>query len=200
MGLLKSKGDKSKAPEAAPIKKYNYAQFLAGEGAPSSAAVNTAAQYSGKAASSAALQVELESSKKARRGATLPQVARSRVCSPARVWMHMLTILQVLIAGAIIGVIAGCLNKQQAVPPAVGAANANASLPASYSVCYATTRSVNICWYSYWAAALSMGVSLAISAFNVCCPRRRHAFCLSFEALLGLVGCAWWIGSAVTST
>lgn len=186
MGIFRSSEGKGKAaPEPPP--KYSYAQFLATGGTPSPAALSAAANYSTKAASSAALQAQIESS----RFRQQKEVRRKRRCAPGRVWMHVLTVLQIAVAIGVIGVVAGCLNKQTEVTVADG------SPPAQMSVCYATTRSVDICWYSYWAAACSIAVSLTISLFNICCPRRKVAFCLSIETVLGLVGAAWWCGSAI---
>jgi len=193
MGFL-GKSAKGKAPEEPPIKKYSYKQFIEGGGSPSPAAVNTAAQYSTKAASSAALQVELESSKRRSNvsGSSSRRSNRGRLCSAGRVWMHVLTVLQLITAAGVIGVVAGCLNRSQEAP------SGSTGEPASYSVCYATTRSVNICFYSYWAAAASMVLSITISTMNICCPGRRSGLCLSFEAILGLLGAAWWTAAAVT--
>lgn len=188
MGFLKSES-KGKAPVEAPPK-YSYAQFLATGGAPSAAAANTAAHYSGKAAASASMQAQLESRKpSSRRGDFGPR--KSRRCGPGRVWMHILTVLQIAVAIGLIALVASCLNRQTEVAVAEG------QPPQTVSVCYATTRSVDICWYSYWAAAASIAVSVTISMLNFCCPRRTIVICLSVEALLGFIGAAWWTGSAI---
>lgn len=60
-------------------------------------------------------------------------------------------------------------------------------------VCYATTRPTNICFYGYWAATVSICLSIFISSITACNPSRRSACCMSIESLLGLIGCAWWL-------
>lgn len=182
-------------PGKAPEKKYSYTEFLKGEGQPTSAAANTAASYSSKSANSAAMQVQLESSKKRPSFASPPPVRHTR-CSPGAMWMHLLTLCQLLGAAGVIGVVAICLNKREQFPATT--TSGNSTLPITASVCYATTRTVNACLYAYWAGAASIALSIIISAMNICCPRRRYALCLSFEAVLGLLGTAWWIAAAVT--
>ena len=99
MGLL-SKGDSGTAKQGAPsgsIKKYNYSQFVE-EGRPSSAAVHTAAGYGSRVASSAALEMQLESSKRRANLGQLgadPRRKRSILCAPGRIWMHVLSLGQV---------------------------------------------------------------------------------------------------------
>ena len=172
-----------------PSKKFNYAQFVANEGQPSTAAVNTAAMYSQRAATSAALQAEIESCKR-------PQSSRRnsrKLCAPGRIWMHILIISQIAVAIGIIAVVAASLDKQQEVTTTEG------QPPTTVSVCLATTRSVNICSYAYWASGASIALSLIISLMNICCPGRKHSFCLSMEALFSLFGAAWWTASAITN-
>ncbi len=33
---------------------------------------------------------------------------------------------------------------------------------------------------------------------NMCCPERRHAFCLSIEALVALLGACFWLAAAIS--
>lgn len=192
MGLLRKLSEKGKAETPpTPIKKYNYAQFLANDGQPSTAAVNTAAMYSQRAATSAALQAQVESSK---RPLGPPSRRQSRrMCAPGRIWMHMLTMFQIAVAVGVIAVVAASLEIQEEVEGIEG------QPPTTVSVCLATTRSVNICSYAYWASGASIALSLLISVMNLCCPGRKHAFCLSLEALCALIGAAWWTASAITT-
>jgi hypothetical protein len=37
-----------------------------------------------------------------------------------------------------------------------------------------------------------------IAIMNMCCPGRRHVFCLSIEALLALVGFCWWVAAGIS--
>jgi hypothetical protein len=193
MGLFKSAAAApatAPAPASSSIKKYNYAQFLE-QGKPNPAVVQAAAGYSSRAATSAALQVELESNKKKR---TRP----SRV-SGCAFWMHLLSLAQIAVAVGVIAVVAACLDREQAPPAGTAPATAQgAALQVTYTVCYATTRATNTCFYSYWASAISIAVSVLISSMQVCCPRRQRAACLSLEALLGGLGAAWWLAAGVT--
>ena len=47
-------------------------------------------------------------------------------------------------AVGLIAVVAACLNRQQTT--VLPADSAGKTLPVTYSVCYGTTRSTNICW------------------------------------------------------
>lgn len=188
MGLL-SKNKDAASDKSTEARKYNYQQFLSQGGQqPSPAAVNTASMYSQRSASSAARQAELESSKHA---VSTPSRKRSKRCAPARVYMHVLTALQIAVAVGVIVVVATGLSVTQEVPVAEG------QPPASTSVCLATTRSANLCNYAYWAAGISILVSLMISVMNLCCPRRRNACCLSIESLLALLGALWWTAAGI---
>jgi hypothetical protein len=200
MGMFsKSEGAKGKGNPSAnsPLRQSdNGSQFLYSDSA-SPAAQSMAKYYSAKAATSAALQAELESTKRA---AQLQREAsgrqrQGRLCSPGRLWMHILTACQIGVALGLIGVVVGCLteHEQTKVTP-----EEEDSPPVSTTVCYATTRSFNACQYSIWASALSIVFSVTISLMNICCPRRRYALCLSLESLLGLIGTGWWIAAGVT--
>ena len=172
MGLL-SKNKDAASDKSTEARKYNYQQFLSQGGQqPSPAAVNTASMYSQRSANSAARQAELESSKQV----VSTSRKRSTRCAPTRVYMHVLVALQISVAVGVIVVVATGLSVTQEVPVAEG------QPPASTSVCLATTRSANLCNYAYWAAGISILVSLMISVMNLCCPRRRNACCLSIES------------------
>ncbi len=196
MGFFgKNSKEEAKGKSFSEPRKYNYQQFLAdGAQQPSPAAVNTAAMYSQRTASNALRQAELESSKskKSLSIQTPSRRRRSRRCSPGRVYMHCLTVLQIAVAVGVIVVVAVGLNKTQEIPVAEG------QPLQSTSVCLATTRSANLCLYAYWAAGISILVSLLISVMNLCCPGRRHACCLSIEALLALLGAMWWTAAGIT--
>jgi hypothetical protein len=192
MGFL---GKKSKEQVAEAPHKYNYQQFLVdGAQQPNPAAVNTAAMYSQRTASSALRQSELESSKKTLRISTssAPRRRRSKMCSPGRIYMHCLTALQIAVAVGVAIVVSVSLSKTEDVPVAEG------QPPIPQSVCLASTRSANLCVYAYWAAGISILLSLLISIMNLCCPERRHACCLSIEALVALLGACFWLAAAIS--
>lgn len=184
MGWFRSSnGGKSADVASSPVRQNS--GFASEPRTPSPSAKSIASYYEQKAATSAALQAELESVKHAsKRNASTSR--GSGICAPGRVWMHLLTATQIGIALAIIGVVYGGLMETQSETPSDGGA------PVSTTVCYATSRSVNACAYSIWAAGASIVLSVVISLMNVCCPRRNASFCLSVEAVLGLVGSAWW--------
>lgn len=121
-----------------------------------------------------------------------PQKNKARRCSAGRVWQYVLAAGQVAAAVALIIVIASCL--QQTYP-----FTTPANLQVTANVCYATTSSLELCWYGYWAAALSIVLSIALVAFQLLAPRRRHVCCLTLESLLALVGVAWWAAAATTT-
>jgi len=148
--------------------------------------------YSDRTASSALRISQLESSKSAAARGSPSSKKKSKRCSPGRIWMYILTALQIAAAVGVIIVVAVGLNKTEDVPVAEG------QPPVSTSVCLATTRSANLCMYAYWAAGISILVSLMIALMNMCCPRRRHACCLSIEALLALLGFCWWAAAGIT--
>jgi hypothetical protein len=195
MGFLGKKTKEGASDKSAmEPRKYNYEQFLATGGQqPSPAAVNTASMYSQRTASSAIRQAELESSKKGSFSVSSNKRRRkSKMCSPGRIYMHLLTALQIAVAVGVIVVVATGLSKTEEIPVAEG------QPPVSTSVCLATTRSANLCTYAYWAAGISILVSLLISVMNMCCPRRKNAFCLSIEALLALAGALWWTAAGIS--
>lgn len=185
MGFFSKKDDAAKVDAKSPVHR-TYSGVGAGR-QPSSAAKSMATYYERKAASSAALQAELESVK--RSSSRNNHSSKSRMCSPGRIWMHLLTVTQIGIAVAIIGVVYGGLMETESVSTD---ANGESGAHVSTTVCYGTTRSVNVCSYSIWASGASIVLSVVISLMNCMCPRRNYTFCLSVEALLGLVGAAWW--------
>lgn len=105
--------------------------------------------------------------------------------------MHLLVFLQIAGACAIIGITAGCIDKE------LSPTDSNTSTD---PLCYAMNSSVNTCTYTYWAAGASIALSLVITFMNLCCVGRRGKCCVSIEAVLSLIGCAWWIGAGTVGT
>lgn len=194
MGLFRKAEPGGSAP-AAP-KPGAYSQFFAGAGGsqPSSGIESLASTYSQRAASTAALQVELESSKRAGRRAARQRRRRRRCCSLAGCCMHLLSALQIAAAVGLIVVVAVGLTAEEAAPVGEG------QPPATVAVCLATTQGTNMCTYAYWAVGVSIAVSLAAAAVGACAPRRRSACCWSLETLLELAGTGWWTAAAIVTT
>lgn len=155
-GSGSSKGVVQAPGSAAEGGKFSYSQYVEGGKGPSQSALSTAASY--KRGPTAALQVQLESSRQRSQrlsgssGFPEQPPLDSAVCRPARLWMHCLSLMQVAVAVALIAVVASCLNRQEKMAAPVD--EQGASLPASYSVCYATTRSTNLCWWVDACSAL----------------------------------------------
>lgn len=191
MGLLKkSDSSVSKKYEPTPsIKKYNYRQYLESQSKPSEAILNTASKYSDKAASSAALQIQLESETKKRNPS---ERKRRSFCGFGRVWFQLLALLQVLGAVAVIAITAGCIDKNI---DASLTNNTNATSVSTNALCYTVNSSVNTCTYIYWSSGISIILSVLLALWNMCCAGKRGKCCVSMEAFIALLGCAWWIAA-----
>lgn len=167
-------------------KKYDYRSYLESSVAPSDMALQTAAKYGDKVASSAALQADIESNSK--RSST-KTVKRHATCSFVRVIFIFLCILQILGAAGVIVVTATQLD--QTVVADDGSS--------SKAYCYLLSSSVNTCTYTYWAGGISIAVSFVLLLFNAACSGMRGHCCLSIEAILAMCGVIWWIGAGTVS-
>jgi hypothetical protein len=115
---------------------------------------------------------------------------KSACCTAGRIWMHILVLLQILVAIAVIGVYAVCLSETEVTT--------NGTASVMTTTCYATNKAVQVCMYSYFVASMSIVLSLVLSILQGCFPKRRNVFCLSLETLVGMAGVAWWTAAAVT--
>lgn len=188
MGFFKGKNSSQELNTSPSIKKYNYRQYLETQSKPSDAVLNTASRYSDKVASSAALQVELENSKKDL--GSRKRERRPRACNFTRALIYLLSLLQIAGAAAIIGITAGCIDKE--VEGSDG--------EKTNALCYTLNSSINTCTYTYWACGISIALSLFILFMNLCCIGRRKMCCISIEAILNLIGAAWWIAAGTVCT
>lgn len=168
------------------MKKYDYRSYLESSVAPSDMAMQTAAKYGDKVASSAALQADIESNSRLE---SMRSVRRRQTCSIVRATFILLCLLQICGAAAVVVVTATQLDTT------VVAADGSSSK----AYCYLLNSSVNTCTYTYWAGGISIAVSFVLLLFNSACSGKRGHCCLSIEAILAICGVIWWIGAGTVS-
>jgi hypothetical protein len=183
---LKRSKSKASASPAKPLKKYDYRSYLETQ-TPSDMAMNTAAKYGDKVASSAALQADIEANSATKM--SMKGQKRARVCSFTRIMFVLLCLLQM--CGAAGAIIITAVWLDTTVTGADGAT--------SKAYCYLLNSSVNTCTYTYWAAGISIGVSLLLMMLNLACAGKRGNCCLSIETILAICGFIWWIGAGTVS-
>jgi hypothetical protein len=88
----------------------------------------------------------------------------------------------------------GCLSETEVIT------NPTDNLSVATTTCYATTKDVQVCFYGYWVAVISVILSLLLMVFQCFYPSRTNACCISMEAIVGLIGLGWWLAAGITET